>query len=99
MRDYMGGTPTDYPERYQLISPLNHVDGGSPPTLTILGQQDRIVPEEQALLLDEAFQRAGAHHELWLIPAADHGFDFNWNGLATQAARQRVLRFLKTWAR
>lgn len=99
MRDYMGGTPKDYPERYQLISPLNHVDGGSPPTLTILGQQDRIVPEEQALLLDEAFQRAGAHHELWLIPAVDHGFDFNWNGLATQAARQRVLRFLKTWAR
>lgn len=97
MRDYVGGEPADYPERYALLSPVNHLDGESPPTLTILGQQDRIVPQEQALLLDQAFQRAGASHELWLIPAADHGFDFNWNGLATQAARQRVSQFLQTW--
>lgn len=97
LRDYLGGTPSEYPERYRLISPIHHVDRRSPPTLTLIGQQDRIVPAEQAVLLDQAFQRAGAHHELWLIPAADHGFDFNWNGLATQAARQRVSQFLQRW--
>lgn len=97
MRSYIGGTPDEYPERYSLVSPVHHVNTNSPPTLTMLGLSDRIVPPEQALALDQALRKHNVEHELWLIPAAEHGFDFNWNGLPTQIAKQRIKGFLQHW--
>jgi hypothetical protein len=32
-------------------------------------------------MLDEALTKAGVAHELYLLPANDHGFDMNWVGL------------------
>ena len=94
LRSFAGGPPTEQPDRYRALSPLDHAGPSSPPTITLHGRRDRLIPIEQAALLDDALAAAGVAHETCLLPATDHGFDVNWGGFATQIARARVERFL-----
>ena len=41
--DYVGGSPTDYPDRYRTASPASHVGAESPPTLVAFGEQDHLL--------------------------------------------------------
>jgi len=91
---FVGGGPDDVPDRYRAASPLTQVNGASPPTITVLGRRDRIVPADQAHALGAALAGAGVSHESVQLPATDHGFDLNWGGLGTQLARARIGRFL-----
>ena len=99
MEQYIGGAPDEFPERYRMLSPLTHITGGAPPTITLLGTSDRLVPMEQAELLDRALAGVGVPHELYLLPANDHGFDANWGGFGTQVARAAIKRFLARYDR
>jgi acetyl esterase/lipase len=94
MHAYIGGSPDELGNRYELISPIRHVTASSPPTLTLHGAADRVVPIEQAERLDQALARAGVQRETYFIPWADHGFDFIWGSFATQASRALVSAFL-----
>ncbi|MEO9175658.1 MAG: alpha/beta hydrolase, partial [Gaiellales bacterium] len=91
---YIGGTPSAFPGRYRALSPISHVTARTPPTITLIGGSDRIVPVEQARVLDAALARAGVPHPTYVLPATDHGFDVDWHGLATQLARGVLQRFL-----
>ena len=91
---YVGGSPASYPGRYRAVSPASHVDARVPPTITVLGESDRLIPVEQAQLLDELLAGAGVAHETVLLPGNDHGFDVNWGGFGTQIARACIERFL-----
>ncbi len=42
-REYIGGPPQEFPDRYRLLFPLTHVTAKAPPTITILGTSDRLV--------------------------------------------------------
>ena len=92
---YVGGSPRQFPARYRLISPLNHVGASTPPTITFLGQNDRIVAPGQAAMLQDALQLAGVPEETYFLPASDHGFDFNWGSWGAQIARAKIARFLE----
>jgi acetyl esterase/lipase len=92
---YLGGAPSAFPERYVRWSPLTHVRPSVPPTLTLSGESDRIIPSEQARLLASALSRVGATHETYVLPYTDHSFDLNWGGFSTQIARAALERFLK----
>jgi acetyl esterase/lipase len=94
LEEYIGGAPADFPDRYRLVSPLSHAGPKSPPTLTLTGASDRLVPAEHALRLDRALAQVGATHELYVLPATDHAFDVNWGGFATQIARAKIADFL-----
>jgi len=50
MKQYISGTPEEFPDRYRLLSPLTHVSAKAPPTITILGASDRLVAKEQSKL-------------------------------------------------
>jgi acetyl esterase/lipase len=97
LRRYVGGTPLEYPGRYRALSPLSHVSAGTPPTITLLGDSDRIIPTNQARVLDRALTAAGVAHENLVLPAQDHGFDANWSGLGTQFARAKIRAFLERY--
>jgi hypothetical protein len=47
-------------------------------------------------MLDEALTKAGVAHELYLLPASDHGFDINWGGFGTQITRTKIRDFLQS---
>ena len=58
------------------VSPINYVRPGLPPILTIHGDNDKLVPHEQAVRLHEALTKAGDRNQLLTIPGGGHG-DFN----------------------
>ncbi len=95
LKQYVGGTPEEFPERYGALSPVSHVAAKTPPTITFLGTSDRIVPEDQVQVLDAALTKAGVAHETYFLPGNDHGFDTNWGGFGTQIARAKIELFLR----
>lgn len=95
LEEYIGGTPGQHAERYRIVSPIGHVSAQAPPTITILGLSDRIVPVEQERVLSSTLEQAAVAHETYLLPATDHGFDVNWGGWSTQIARAKIAQFLR----
>lgn len=92
---YIGGSPSQFPARYSAVSPLNYISRETPPTITVLGLGDRIVPREQADRLDHALSAAGVIHETYLLPWVDHGYDANWSSFATQFSCAKIRSFLE----
>jgi acetyl esterase/lipase len=95
MRSYVGGRPSDLPDRYRLLSPLTHVNPRMPPTLTVHGEADRVVRVEQAVWLDQALTEQGVYREMYRFPWSDHGFDAVWSSFATQVVRAKLRAFLQ----
>lgn len=95
LRQYIGGSPSQYPDRYRVVSPVSYVGGKTPPTLTLLGTSDHIIPTDQARGLDQAFMRAGVMYETYLLPGSDHGFEVNWGSFGAQFAREKIKAFLQ----
>ena len=73
-RLFMGGTPSEAAERYKAASPISYVSKDDPPVLTLHGDQDALVPVEQAKVLDEKMKAAGASHTLIVFEGQGHGF-------------------------
>ena len=74
MVDLMGGTLKEIPEKYEKYSPITHVDGHSPPTLYLTGNQDWYYPGPYGNLLDKALDEAGRASIYINFPMTDHGF-------------------------
>ena len=98
VREYIGGSPDEFDERYDLLSPLNHIVESSPPTISIYGAKDRIVPFNEGIATDYALKQANVRHELYILPETDHAFDANWNYFSTQIAREKIRSFLQKYA-
>jgi len=73
-RLFMGGTPDEAGARYTVASPITYVSEDDPPVLTLHGDQDALVPVEQARMLDEKMKAAGASHTLMVFEGQGHGF-------------------------
>jgi acetyl esterase/lipase len=95
VRQYIGGSPAEYPDRYRTVSPLSYIGARTPPTITLLGTSDHMVPVEQVVSLDYALTQAGVIHETYLLPDNDHGFEVNWGGFGAQFAREKIKSFLQ----
>src|SRR5262249_28443923 len=95
LQQYLGGPLNELLQRYWAASPLSYVNARTPPTITFLGKDDRIVPMDQALALAHALKRANVIHETYLLPGSDHAFDVNWGGFGTQFTRDKLKSFLK----
>ncbi|MEV0252466.1 alpha/beta hydrolase [Nocardia sp. NPDC050712] len=94
LRDYIGGTPEEFPDRYAAASPITYARPGVPPTLLLHGTRDHIVDYGQSELLAAKLTDAGVQHELLPIPYGDHAYDFTWGDWGTQISRQVFARFL-----
>lgn len=94
LEDFLGGTLEEVPRRYDLASPVSHVDGPVPPTLLVTGDRDQIVPPAQSRLLARSLAGAGAEVRLLELPLANHAYDLAWGGVNTQTTRSVLGRFL-----
>jgi acetyl esterase/lipase len=54
------------------LSPITYVSAKYPPTLIIHGDSDRVVPLQQAQIMDHALGEAGVEHKLEVIPGGGH---------------------------
>ncbi len=92
----LGGTPDRIPERYRLLSPINHVSPTSPPTLILIGKDDFFRFHPGAVALHRQLRRVGAGSALIDFPHTDHAFDLVLPQFspAAQAAIFHIERFL-----
>jgi len=95
VRLFMGGTPAEVGERYKAASPITYVSKDDPPVLTLHGDQDGLVPVEQARVLDEKMKAAGASHTLIVFPGQGHGFEGEDGKKAVDATWEFFDRHLK----
>jgi acetyl esterase/lipase len=69
---WLGSLPNK-DEIAKRVSPLNYVRPGLPPILTIHGDQDQLVPYDEAVRLHAALTKAGVTNQLLTIPGGKHG--------------------------
>lgn len=56
----------------QKLSPISLVNAKYPPTLIIHGDDDKVVPLQQAKVMDQALTKAGVEHRLDIVPGGGH---------------------------
>jgi acetyl esterase/lipase len=94
-RLFLGGTPSEAPERYKAASPVTYVSKDAPPILTLHGDKDALVPVDQAKLLDEKMKAVGASHTLTIFEGQGHGFGGEYDRKAWDATWKFFDRHLK----
>ena len=95
--NFTGGSPHESAEiraRYALASPSEKVNSNSPPTFLIHGGHDQLVRLENLDILAGKLKQTGIAHETLVIPYAQHGFDYNFNGWGAQIVKPLLLDFL-----
>ena len=93
-RDFAVGWIGQGPDRVNLarrVSPLTYVEKGAPPVLTLHGEDDRVVPFEQATRLHAALDRVGTFNRLFTIRGGGHG---EFDGEEILRANRAVRDFL-----
>jgi acetyl esterase/lipase len=93
-RDFLGGTPSQMPERYHAESPLFFITAKTVPTLLVHGQLDAHVYHEQSVRLAKKLTKAGVKNVFLSIPWATHGCEYNLNGPSGQLAMYAMERFM-----
>lgn len=91
---FLGGTPTEYPERYKAVSVPLAIDTTSPSTLLIQGTNDDMVDMTSGKRLNHLLDHFNVENKLILLPYTGHSFDNQVGGFATQIAEKAVLDFL-----
>lgn len=91
---FIGGSPSDQPDRYRAVSVPPALTPSAPATLLIQGTSDNLVHHSSSIQLAEQLGSFGTERRLVLIPYTGHSFDNQIGGFATQIAEQAVLDFL-----
>jgi acetyl esterase/lipase len=97
LEDFLGGSPQQQQDEYQVASPINYVNKKVAPTLLIYGSQDHVVEAKYGRQIYQGLQKEGDTAVLLEIPWAEHGFDAVFNGVSNQLALYYTERFL-AWA-
>ncbi|MGV9330974.1 alpha/beta hydrolase fold domain-containing protein [Nocardia sp. NPDC003726] len=92
-RQYLGGTPEQYPERYTATSSAPHVTRASPPTLLIQGASDHLVLAEHTAAYAAALETAGVPQRYVELPFLEHAFGTTELDTGAQVTRELT----KTW--
>ena len=74
---YLDGLVAPWPsgaDVYAERSPINHVDALDTPLAVFQGEEDKIVPPDQAEIIVEALRAKGVPHAYLLFPGEQHGF-------------------------
>ncbi len=59
---------------FEQRSPIHHIDSIDAPLLLLHGEDDKVVPPDQARLMERALRERGRTVELHLYPGEGHGF-------------------------
>ena len=98
LSDYIGGSPAEYPARYETVSPIHHVAPGLPPTFIAYGTHDHVVPVDGQQVFASKLTASGVPHHMIEIPWSDHGFDLAWGSIGGQITRHELTQFLAQYA-
>jgi len=91
---YWFGNQPNASELATQISPIHYVRSGLPPLLTIQGNQDELVPYEQAVKMHQKLDEYGVPNQLLTLIGAGHG---NFSPEQTHLIYQTIQDFLQTY--
>ena len=91
---YIGGPPTEFPDRYDFASPFRLLRPGLPPTLIVAAETDRLVLLSRVTSIADGIRAAGSECELIVAPFTGHGFDGEPNSFGQQLTEAVVTRFV-----
>lgn len=97
LRNFLGGTPEEIPERYQEASPSSYLKPNLPPSLLVYAGRDHLVQAKFGKKLDQNLQAENNLSVYLEIPWAEHAFDVLFSGVSNQLALYHTERFL-AWA-
>jgi len=92
--DYIGGPPSEFPERYTAASPVSLVRTIGPSTLVVLAANDSLVRTNRSTPIVDALVGVDARVKVVTVPFADHGFDGDPNGFGEQLEEKLFLQFI-----
>ncbi len=69
----VGGPIQEHEDRVARANPITYVSKADPPILIIHGDQDKLVPYHQSLLLKEALEAVGAPVTFYKVEGGGHG--------------------------
>jgi dipeptidyl aminopeptidase/acylaminoacyl peptidase len=90
--DLLGGTPDQIPDVYKDRSPVNHASSIKSPLLVLQGEDDRVVPIEQADAIVEAVKTNGTLVEYIVFKGEGHGFRQTPNQIKSYTSQLRFFR-------
>lgn len=93
VKDFLGATPEQYPDRYRAASPIERLPLNKRTTL-IHGADDKVVPLEIAQRYAEAAKKAGDAVELKVLPGTGHFELIDPKAAAWATVEQAVLQIL-----
>ena len=94
VKDFLGGTPAEYPERYKLASPIERLPLGKP-TVLVHGEKDDIVPIDIAHRYESAARQAGDKVKLIALPDTKHFELIDPAGTQWATVERSVLEMLR----
>ncbi|MFI8632335.1 alpha/beta hydrolase fold domain-containing protein [Microbacterium sp. NPDC077663] len=93
---YLGGTPSEHPDRVAVVSPINYLDPAvTPPTLVFTSESDHLVPVAG---VDEFISEAtDAGIDLTVVRRnfSDHTVDLQYGGIPNQLVLQLMDRHFR----
>lgn len=95
IRNYAGGTPEQFPDRYQAIASATHLSPAAPPTLMIVPVNDDVVPPHGTYAFAEQAGAAGVEVRLIRMPYANHVFDSIVGNVGDQLFRHLTRQWLE----
>jgi acetyl esterase/lipase len=97
LRAFLGGTPAEKPDVYQLASPYTYVKSNLPPSLLVYGKRDHVVKAEFGRALRNRLTATGNQVVYIELPWSEHAFDTVFNGIGNQLALYYTEQFV-AWA-
>lgn len=95
IRDFLGGSPEEIPERYDEASPVNHVTPRSPPVFLYHGEKDTLVNPDHSREMLVELEKYHVPHEMRWIPGKGHIAAFFMPGGSVDEAIGFLDRYLK----
>jgi acetyl esterase/lipase len=97
MRGYVGGTPTEFPDRIKAISSETYLSNKAPPTLIIEPEKDGLVVSDGVYRFFDKAKAAGIDISMVRIPFANHVYNqIAWNSIGNQARRTITEHYLQS---
>ncbi len=98
MTMYLGGSPTQYPERYAAMNIGRYADRRNPPTLIMVGRDDPLLPIADVEAFTARSRAAGSDVRLVVFPYSGHDFNTTYASITNQIVMGVVQQFITRYA-
>lgn len=95
-RKYIGGSPSEFPQRYAQLNLIDKLSKGISPTLIVTGEIDHVVNVEATRTFVRKSQEMNLPVSYVEIPYGEHVFDANSNSISGQIEWRKIGEFLES---